>query len=65
MPIYWPTTMRANPSVSFSGGSDGGSFAALYTAYVEEEGMSVNLRSTNAYTSVWWSGFRVTADSEL
>ena len=65
MPIYWPTTMRANPSVSFSGGSDGGSFAALYTARVEEEGMSVNLRSTNAYTSVWWSGFRVTADSEI
>jgi hypothetical protein len=65
MPIYWPTTMRVNPSVSFSGGSDGGSFAALYTARVEEEGMSVNLRSTNAYTSVWWSGFRVTADSEI
>ena len=65
MPIYWPTTMRANPSVSFSGGSDGGSSAALYTAYVEEEGMSVNLRSTNAYNSVWWSGFTVTADSEL
>jgi hypothetical protein len=65
MPIYWPTTMRSNPSVTFSGGSDGGSGAALYTAYVQEEGMSVNLRSTNAYTSNWWSGFFVTADSEL
>jgi len=65
MPIYWPTTMRANPSVSFSGGSDGGSFAALFTEYAEEEGMSVNLRSTNSSTSVWWNGFRVTADSEL
>lgn len=65
MPIYWPTTMRANPAVSFSGGSDGGSAAALYTAYVEEQGMSVNLRSTNAYTSNWWSGFIVTADSEI
>ena len=65
MPIYWPTTMRSNPSVSFSGGSDGLSGAALYTAYVQEEGMSVNLRSTNSYTSNWWSGFIVTADSEL
>ena len=65
MPIYWPTTMRTNPSVSFSAGSDGGSNAALYTAYVQEEGMSVNLRSTDAYNSVWWSGFFVTADSEL
>ena len=65
MPIYWPTTMRANPAVSFSGGSDGGSYAALYTAYVQEEGMSVNLRSTNAATNVWWAEFRVTADSEL
>ena len=65
MPIYWPTTMRANPSVTFSGGSDGGSAAALYTAYVSSTGMSVNLRSTNAYTSNWWSGFIVTAASEL
>jgi len=65
MPIYWPTTMRANPSASFSGGSDGGSYAALYTAYVQEEGMSVNLRSTNANDNVWWAEFRVTADSEL
>ena len=65
MPIYWPTTMRSNPSVSFSGGSDGGSQSTLTTAYVQEEGMSVNLRSNNAYTSNWWSGFIVTADSEL
>ena len=65
MPIYWPTTMRANPSVTFSGGSDGGSGAALYAAYVQEEGMSVNLRSTNAATNVWWQGFFVTADSEI
>lgn len=65
MPIYWPTTMRANPSVSFSGGNDGGSYSALYTAYLQEEGMSVNLRSTNSSDSVWFADFRVTADSEL
>jgi hypothetical protein len=66
MPIYWPTTMRkVNPGVTFSGGSDGGSGAALFTAYVQEEGMSVNLRSTNSATNVWWSGFIVSEDSEV
>ena len=65
MPIYWPATMRANPSVSFSGGSDGGSSASLHTAYLQEEGMSVNLRSTAANNFVWYQGFVVTADAEL
>ena len=66
VPVFWPTAMRkVNPSVTFSGGSDGGSGAALFTAYVQEEGMSINLRSTNAGTNVWWSGFIISADAEL
>ena len=65
MPIYWPVTMRSSPAVSFVGGTDGGSGAALFTAFTQAQGMSVNLRSTNAYTSVWFQPFFVHANAEL
>ena len=65
MPIYWPVTMRASPAISFVGGTDGGSGAALFTAFNQSQGMSVNLRSTNAHNSVWFQPFVVHANAEL
>jgi len=65
VPFQFPVTMRANPNVTFSGGSDGGSGATLAAHNEVRHGVSVNLKSTNASYNNWWSGFVVTADAEF
>jgi len=62
----FPTEMRANPTISFSGGSDGGSSAALYSGGVSTSHVNINLRSTSGSDSqVWYSNFTTTAEAEL
>ena len=65
VPFQFPVTMRASPAVTFSGGSDGGSSAVLQAHNQQTHGVSINLYSTNASLSNWWSGFVVTAAAEL
>ena len=62
----FPTEMRANPSITFSGGSDGGSSAALYSGGVSTSQVNINLRSTSGSDfQVWYSGFTTVADAEI
>jgi len=65
VPWNFPVTMRANPATSVSGGSDGGSGASLQIIADSPEVASINLRSTNSVTAVWWQGGTITADAEL
>jgi len=61
----FPTEMRANPTITFSGGSDGGSSASLYSGGVSTSHVNINLRSQAANTYVWYAGFKTTAEAEL
>ena len=65
VPYSWPVKMRANPSASISGGSDGGSNATI--SFINDTATDgiVNLRSSDSGTTVWWSGATITADAEL
>lgn len=64
-PTLFPSTMRAIPSVAFSGGSDGGSNAGVYVGNVSTTQLSINLRSTDSSQNVWWRGLNFEADAEL
>ena len=60
----WPTKMRTTPTAAVSGGSDGGSYSTLAVVTSSSNGCVMNLQSTNADTSVWWTGATVTADAD-
>jgi len=65
VPYPWPVTMRANPTASLSGGSDGGSNATIsFINDAATHGM-INLISTSSDNAVWWNGATITADAEL
>ncbi len=62
----FPTEMRSSPTISFSGGSDGGSNAAIYSGGVSTSHVNVNLRSTSGSdNAVWYQNFTTIADAEL
>lgn len=61
----FPVTMRAMPTVSVSGGSDGGSVATLQVMHPKIDSVVLNLRSNDGNTSVWWHSGVLTADAEL
>ena len=62
----FPTEMRSSPTISFSGGSDGGSAAALYSGGVSTSHVNINLRSTsNTDKNVWYKTFTTIAEAEL
>jgi hypothetical protein len=65
VPYNFPVTMRANPTTSISGGTDGGSSSSIEIINDSEDFAIINLRSTNSSTSVWWQGATITADAEL
>lgn len=61
----WPVTMRADPSASISGGTNGGSAASIAVLTANASNCVINLRSTGGGTSVWWQGGTITASVEL
>jgi hypothetical protein len=64
--LRFPVEMRGNPSITFSGGTDGGSSAALYSGGVSTSQVNINLRSTSGSDSaVWFQGFSTIASSEI
>ena len=65
VPYVWPVTMRANPAATITGGGDGGSSANISFISDNEYHGIINLRSTGADLSVWWSGATIVADAEL
>ena len=65
VPYVWPVTMRANPAATITGGTDGGSSANISFISDNEYHGIINLRSTGADLSVWWSGATIVADAEL
>lgn len=65
VPYSWPVTMRANPSASITGGSDGGSLASISFINDSQTDGMINLISTSTDNAVWWSGATITADAEL
>jgi hypothetical protein len=66
IPFRFPVEMRANPTITFSGGNDGGSVAALFSGGVSTSQVNINLRSTSGNdTFVWFANFSTIASAEL
>ena len=63
--IPWPTTMRADPATTVSGGADGGSAASLETVTAHADGCVMNLRSTDTSRNVFWYAATLTASAEI
>jgi hypothetical protein len=62
----FPVSMRANPTASVSGGTDGGSLASLSVLTSTATTAILNLQSTSGSdTSVWWQGGTLIANAEL
>lgn len=65
VPFNFPVTMRATPTTTVSGGSDGGSAATLQIIYNSVDHVVLNLKSDSSNHHVWWQGGSITAEAEL
>jgi len=61
----WPVTMRASPTGSISGGSNGGSPSTIELLTSSTTSTIINLRNTGSGFSVWWQGATIVATAEL
>ena len=61
----FPSIMRASPSATISGGTNGGSPASISIYASNPTNVVVNLRSTGATTSVFWVNATLFATAEL
>ena len=64
--VAFPSQMRDTPTMTSSGGSDGGSNASFNIVYVSKEGYTARIESTTTSSQVvWWYGATVLASAEL
>ena len=63
--ISWPNKMNTSPTVTRTGGSDGQSNANLAIVQSTVDGCTMNLKSTDSNTSVWWYNGTVEAVADI
>ena len=63
--VSFPTQMRNTPTMTTSGGTDGGSVASFGIIYSSIDGYTPVISSDDSSTDVWYYGATVNADAEL
>ena len=64
--VSFSKQMRDTPTMTSSGGGDGGSNASFNIVYVSKEGYTARIESTTTSSQVvWWYGATVLAESEI